>query len=884
MVQNQETIDGLIECIDEAISRRDREFANLDATYKRENGHIISAEYPEYKRRKERIIEGFNTSVLDYERKLDDLCRKVRRKQPPLNELAITSINDTYRFPRRIALGKLRVQYENLDIYVPRMFMFPFKNPMYICEDDKIVLIHKVLLRLMFALPKDKQQYYIFDPFGLGKSVWNFNRLFSNEAVFPQKKVMTNPNELKDALKGVMDYMQSLYSGAFDLKTDTPNWDAYNRRMYSQHNYKKILPYKVFVFTDVPEGMDAECFEMFRKLVMHSEECGFLVLFSFNELLLEAEDSRMKSTELELKRCIESSVRLHRILNLDPDTFQMENLVVSNVGEKFPEDEKLDHMLAELDETVSESNNSMFSFDEMLDVSRVLSEKTKKGMSFPIGYTTSGSGEVILDIGDRTPHYLIGGTSGSGKSNLLHNLIMSACWNYNPEELAVYLLDFKEGVEFNRYADPMLPNAALVAVEADTEYGITVLDHLLEEQEDRFRKFKQNKCKDIQAFRAADPTEIMPRILLVIDEFQVLFAGATKDSAVEKMTMLAKQGRACGIHIVLSTQSLKNLDISSFASQLGGRIALKCSAEDSKNILGGITTNNEAASELEVPFAILNVTQGNLSGNIKFAVPEAKPDLIEQKIEELRHRCSQDRVYIKNKVFDGQRLPEITKSEFDDIASEESIVLGQFMDYSASPIFLKFKPKAESNLLICGHDDVFKKYLLENILYSALAFPADYEIVYIGEGNISVQDERIDRVSGLAEYTEKYKEKYLINRRLIIMDNCNPLKDIGFPPPQFGAVNESGKAFKEYWDAANKNGNHFIAVFDSFNGLKSSGIPMQDFRYRIGFSLNGDEKNNLLSNTSYGSAAMKGNRAFFADNLEITGWFRPFRIGQGVEV
>ncbi|TGX98814.1 DNA translocase FtsK [Hominisplanchenecus murintestinalis] len=879
MMQNQETIDGLIQCIDEAISKRDRDFANLDAAYKKDNGHIMSSEYPEYKRRKDRIIENFNVSVLDYERKLDSLCQRVRKKQPSLNSITEDAINATYRFPRRIALGKYRVQYENLDIYVPRMFKFPFEKPMYICEDDQVVLFHKVILRLVFALPKDRQQYYIFDPFGLGKSLWNFNSLFSNESLFPQKKVMTTSNELKDALKGVMDYMQSLYSGAFDLATDTANWDAYNRRMYSQHNYKKVLPYKVFVFTSVPEGMDAECFEMFRKLVMHSEECGFLVLFSFNELLLDAEDSRMKSTELELRRCIDGSVRLHRLMNSDPEVFDLKNLAITNMGEKFPNDESLNHLLLELDAAVSKSNNTMFSFEEMLDETRGANKNSEDGLAFPIGYTTSGSGEVMMEIDDRTPHYLIGGTTGSGKSNLLHNLIMSASWNYSPEELIIYLLDFKAGVEFSRYADPILPNAALVAVEADTEYGITVLDYLLEEQENRFNKFKLNKSKDIVAFRKSDPVEMMPRILVVIDEFQVLFAGATKDSAVEKMTMLAKQGRACGIHIVLSTQSLKNLDISSITPQFGGRIALKCSAEDSKNILGGITTNNEAASEIEIPFAIMNTAQGSVAGNIKFAVPEAKSDLIEKKIQDIQSKCSKDRINIRNKIFEGQRLPEISKADFEKIIMEESIVIGQYMNYEANLITLKFKPKAENNLLICGHDDAFKKHLIENIVISTLYSLNEYEIVYIGDNHTLVYDERVQQVSDLCEYTEKYKVIYKDKPRIILMDNCNPLKDIGFPPPQYGTVSEEGKAFKEYWDVANKHRNHFIVIYDSFNRLKNSGIPMQDFQYRIGFGLNGDEKNNLLSNTSYGSASMKSGRAFFADNLEIKGWFRPFRIG-----
>lgn len=72
-MQNQETIEGLIKCMDDLISKRIRDFSNLDAAFKNENGHILTSEYVEYKHRKERIVEAFNSSILDYQRKLDKL-------------------------------------------------------------------------------------------------------------------------------------------------------------------------------------------------------------------------------------------------------------------------------------------------------------------------------------------------------------------------------------------------------------------------------------------------------------------------------------------------------------------------------------------------------------------------------------------------------------------------------------------------------------------------------------------------------------------------------------------------------------------------------------------------------------------------------------------
>lgn len=120
---------------------------------------------------------------------------------------------------------------------------------MYICDESKNVILHKVLLRLLFALPVDKQEYYVFDPIGLGKTVSKFNTLFSNERLFPQKKILSSTLELKAALKDVTKYILDLQSNVFNIATDCQDWDSYNRRLYSQRELRRMLPYKVFIFT-----------------------------------------------------------------------------------------------------------------------------------------------------------------------------------------------------------------------------------------------------------------------------------------------------------------------------------------------------------------------------------------------------------------------------------------------------------------------------------------------------------------------------------------------------------------------------------------------------------------------------------------------------------
>ncbi|WP_276948371.1 FtsK/SpoIIIE domain-containing protein [Acetatifactor muris] len=879
MEKNQETIDGLLACLDEAIFDRDRRNESLDGQYKLENGHVLSRDYSEYMRRRKNIGGKFREEALDCQRKLDELCRRIRKAQPALADLDAEHVNRRGRFPRNIALGKLHVRYENLDFSVPKIFRFPFERPMYICDDRREVLLHKVLLRLLYALPVDRQEYYIFDPMGLGKTVNRFNSLFSMEKLFPRKKVMITASELKAVLKDVTEYIRDLQSNVFRLDMDCMDWDSYNRRLYSQGQSEKMLPYKVFLFTAVPDGMDQDCFDMFRTLIVHGRQCGLLVLFSFNRAILDAEEGKMRKTELELRDCIAQSRQLHRVFAEEGKEEGYSRLTVTNVGERFPDDRRLSVMLEEIKYAAEECSGKGNSIDEIMNAGELFDCNSADGLTIPIGCGASGNSRLDLKIGDETPHYLVGGATGSGKSSLLHTLILSACSRYSPEELRLYLLDFKEGVEFCQYADPVLSHAALVATEADTEYGVTVLEHLVREKERRYTLFKEKRCKNIQGYRQADPTEKMPRILVIIDEFQVLFADAEKAQTIATMEMLAKQGRACGIHLILATQSLKGLDFSTLGAQFGGRIALRCPAEDSKLFLGGITSNNEAAADLKVPVAILNTSQGAVSGNIKFAFPWAGENDISRRIALIAGRCHRENIHTRTRIFEGQTLPvrPVLPEETGDGGLH--LYLGEKMDYSAEAFVLTLRPKMGNHVLFCGHDDILKKSLLYSVILSGEASPLCEEILYIGDMPEMIPEEirgKTECLPSTAEFVSRYKDRVYEKRTIVILDNCNLTKETGYQPVMYGTPSEGAAFIQDFVENANKNGCYLIAFYEGKNRIKSCGIPKEEFNYRIGYAVNGDEKNDLLGSNALSSAPVKKNRAFAVDNLDLYAWFRPY--------
>ena len=84
-----------------------------------------------------------------------------------------------------------------------------------------------------------------------------------------------------------------------------------------------------------------------------------------------------------------------------------------------------------------------------------------------------------LQLGKGTSqHVLIAGKTGSGKSTLLHALITNLALRYSPDEVELYLVDFKKGVEFKTYARRDLPHARVIAIESEREFGLSVLERL----------------------------------------------------------------------------------------------------------------------------------------------------------------------------------------------------------------------------------------------------------------------------------------------------------------------------------------------------------------------------------------------------------------------
>ncbi len=318
-------------------------------------------------------------------------------------------------------------------------------------------------------------------------------------------------------------------------------------------------------------------------------------------------------------------------------------------------------------------------------------------VSVPVGWDINHK-EVCFEIGEAQNHTLICGRSGSGKSNFLHVLIQNLAFYYAPNEVQLFLLDYKEGVEFNAYAkEGILEHARLVSVASSVSFGVSFLSWLDKETKKRGELFKQFNVKDLSNYRKH---EKMPRLIVVIDEFQVLFSDKStqvKGSVERSLNTLLKKGRSYGVHLVLATQTMRGSGITSLMSQIANRIALPMDAEDSESIL----SDDDVACELTPPTeGIFNNNGGHQKDHTKMSIPKA-PDEFEPFIKKIHKEFNQrNLVPIEHKIYNGEtalEMPNILK------ANEMRLHLGKKVDYEQKDLIVEFENN-ESHLLVVSQD------------------------------------------------------------------------------------------------------------------------------------------------------------------------------------
>ncbi|MFI9814072.1 FtsK/SpoIIIE domain-containing protein [Saccharothrix variisporea] len=341
---------------------------------------------------------------------------------------------------------------------------------------------------------------------------------------------------------------------------------------------------------------------------------------------------------------------------------------------------------------------------------RFWQESSASGVVAPVGYH---EGEPVhVALGDTSPHALIGGPSGSGKTNFLYAMLGSLAARYHPDELELYLLDFKEGVSFAQFApgrkDPTwLPHARLVGVNVNTdrEFGVALLKFLADEMRRRADAAKRHEVTKLEQLREEDPDGRWPRIVAVIDEFQYLFG--ERDGVTAQATQLledvARRGRSQGIHLVLSSQDVSGIEGFWGKSAIFEQFTVRIALPKARRVLA--EPQNDAAVELPRWHAVVNHESGVRPGNEVARIPDTTSKGTFDALQaELHRRRPPD--LAEPILFDGSKVPSLQSlPDFQSLRTGEAnptVLLGQVIDVAGSAAKVRFPRTPGRNIAVIG--------------------------------------------------------------------------------------------------------------------------------------------------------------------------------------
>ena len=576
--------------------------------------------------------------------------------------------------------------------------------------------LRAIMFGLLAGMPPGRVRFSIIDPAGLGHNFAAFMQLAEFDPKLVSHQIRTEPGPIEECLAGISAHIEGVIQR--HLRTQD--------RTIRQHNAaagELAEPYHVLVIADFPSGLTESAAERIARIAAGGPRCGVLTLI-------------VRDTGRPFPNRLDPD-DLHRVMNRISlargearwQSAPPDELPLSLSLDRSPDDETGVALLRKLGALAREAGRVMVPFESIAPpFDQWWAADSRTGIEVGLGKAGSTRTQHLCLGRGTSQHVLVAGRTGSGKSTLLHALITNLALKYAPDELEFYLVDFKKGVEFKGYATGSLPHAAVIAIESEREFGVSVLQRLDEELRTRGECFRAAGAQDLAAYRTLTGAA-MPRVLLIVDEFQEFFVEDDRlaQEAGLLLDRLVRQGRAFGLHVLLGSQTLGGAYAlaRSTLGQMAVRIALQCSASDAHLILSDVNTSAHFLSRPGE--AIYNDANGHPEGNQPFQVVWISNEQRDRYLKGLRDLAAKRGVGRAREpvVFEGNRFTRLEENpllrRLLAAAPDAHPGLGSTV-WLGDPVAIKdptgvtFRRHAGSNLLIVGRNEPAARSLIASAI------------------------------------------------------------------------------------------------------------------------------------------------------------------------
>jgi hypothetical protein len=730
-------------------------------------------------------------------------------------------------------------------------------------------LISSIAWRISASTSPKNYRLTLIDSIDQGNNFASFLSLPEN---IRGDKIVCQGREIETTLQSIVGEMQ-------DVIQQRLRENYYSIEEYNAANPLTAVPYHFILFTALPDGFSQYAADHLTAIARSGIRAGYYLIGGVNT-------GDFRESNNLLPRLIENSAC---IALTNPGQAIWDDATFANLplAIDLPPCKELQELISLL------TKDALNEISDTVGIARFVSKdpdwqnsSSQAGLSVPVGVDQNGK-PFLIQFGPSSDsfHALVGGRINSGKSNFLHALILSLCNKYSADELNLYLVDFKEGVEFQDYALHRLPHARAIVIEAEREFGLSILQFLRDEMETRSNEFKSLGANvvNIEDYRSKTQKP-MPRIVAVLDEFVKLFEedDAISDEAYRLLLQIAQRSRAFGIHLILSAQrpvgSFQNLN--PVKSQIGLRIAFKCNDRDDSALILG--EGNEKAATLDRPgsaYLTYEPTMPSRSNLVQIGF--VIPDYRKQRLQAINQYYQPGRltrnweplVFSKWQPVYWHDCSAI-KANFDRLvmSSEPIVWLGQPVRL-AEDRSIAFLKEENDNALLLGSDETLAfQTLIHAVLSIALTKrPDQVEFFWLSASNkfananeyiqefvrsnrhpleICSPDTILSTLTELVGRMERRKKMDTDKSQIFLL--IPGLHRINEFRQTFAESPTSGELLERLLHEGPQVGIHVIAWADRFETLRNSMSfsVLKNFNHRIAFHMSIDDSNVFLGDSA----------------------------------
>ena len=852
-------------------------------------------------------------------------CRKLN---PPWSALTAQTLRLPAAFPSEVYCGDVTVDLKKLmpdsdpegpfsipeksEIAMPLTLSFPNQGSMFIrCgvrnREDAGRFLFGTVLRLLCSLPPNKAKLTIIDPIGLGQNFSALMHLADYDESLVGGKIWSDVPHIEKELTELTEHIEKIIQKYLRNRYETI--DDFNREAGTMSE-----PYRFLVIADFPSGFNEAATERLASIISSGAKCGVYTI------ILHDDKQKLPPS------IVPTQIRRNGLYidERDNGKFFVDDAALLNgtlVPEEPPTSAPVDGLVNALGKQCQEAARVQVPFESAAPKeSEYWTSIADSGIRLPLG--KAGADRLqYMHLGKATAqHALIAGKTGSGKSNLFHVIITNAALWYSPKELEFYLIDFKKGVEFKTYGVHHLPHARVIAIESDREFGLSVLRKLDRELSHRGELFRRARVQDYPSYRKVPGVALLPRTMLIIDEFQEYFVdddSVSQDAAL-LLDRIIRQGRAFGIHVVLGSQTLGGSYSlpKSTLGQVAVRIALQCNESDSHLILGD---DNSAAALLSRPGeAIYNDMSGLVEGNNPFQAV-----YIEKESQDAYLKVVEDKMtathYVPDEqaiIFEGNKLSELRDNGMLTMAASRTPLPGEIptprlwlgeANAIKGPTEVQFTRQAGNNLLIVGQRGDGELAMCCSTVMSLCSENAPDKlriIIFDGSSPESGTRERLHKlisplphkieivdhrkvapiIEELAATVKTRQEDGTADTRIFLLvlglDRFRMLRDeeeFSFGSSEEGAAVPPAKGFISVVTDGPGAGIHTVVWCDTLGNLKRTlaNKTLKEFEMRVLFQMSANDSSELIDSPSANRLGMYNALLYTAQSGAIEK-FRPY--------